>query len=93
MTLGTAHIYQASRNALSAFLKAHDIPFKRVRPELLKQFERFLRRRGNSWNTVSTYMRVLRLSITGRSTGVWHLTCHICSKLYIPVLRPISNEL
>ena len=22
--LGTAHIYQASRNALSAFLKAHD---------------------------------------------------------------------
>ena len=58
--LGTAHIYQASRNALSAFLKAHDIPFKRVRPELLKQFERFLRRRGNSWNTVSTYMRVLR---------------------------------
>lgn len=44
--LGTAHIYQASRNALSAFLKAHDIPFKRVRPELLKQFERFLRRRG-----------------------------------------------
>lgn len=91
--LGTAHIYQASRNALSAFLKAHDIPFKRVRPELLKQFERFLRRRGNSWNTVSTYMRVLRLSITGRSTGVWHLTCHICSKLYIPVLRLISNEL
>ena len=58
--LGTAHIYQASRNALSAFLKAHDIPFKRVRPELLKQFERFLRRRGNSWNTVSTYMRALR---------------------------------
>ena len=58
--LGTAHIYQASRNALSAFLKAHDIPFKRVRPELLKQFERFLRRRGNSWNTVSTHMRVLR---------------------------------
>lgn len=54
--LGTAHIYQASRNALSAFLKAHDIPFKRVRPELLKQFERFLRRRGNSWNTVSTYI-------------------------------------
>ena len=49
--LGTAHIYQASRNALSASLKAHDIPFKRVRPELLKQFERFLRRRGNSWNT------------------------------------------
>ena len=65
--LGTAHIYQASRNALSAFLKAHDIPFKRVRPELLKQFERFLRRRGNSWNTVSTYMRALR---AGYNRGV-----------------------
>ncbi len=34
--LGTAHIYQASRNALSAFLKAHDIPFKRVRPRVIE---------------------------------------------------------
>ena len=68
--LGTAHIYQASRNALSAFLKAHDIPFKRVRPELLKQFERFLRRRGNSWNTVSTYMRVLRAVYTGTQADI-----------------------
>lgn len=58
--LGTAHIYQASKNAFITFLGKEEIYFRQIKPELLKCFEYFLRSRGNSWNTVSTYMRVLR---------------------------------
>ena len=58
--LGTAHIYQASKNAFITFLGKEEIHFRQIKPELLKRFEYFLRSRGNSWNTVSTYMRVLR---------------------------------
>mgnify|MGYP000122737962 CR=1 FL=1 len=91
--LGTAHIYQASRNALSAFLKAHDSSVQKSKAELLKQFERFLRRRGNSWNTVSTYMRVLR-AVYNRAVDrrlAPHVP-HLFKAVYTGT-QPISNEL
>ena len=58
--LGTAHIYQASLNAFGAFTGSKNILFRQMTPALLKRFEHYLRLRGNSWNTVSTYMRALR---------------------------------
>ena len=57
---GTAHVYRSSVNALQAFYGKGNLPFQKVTPELLKQFETHLRGRGCSWNTVSTYMRTLR---------------------------------
>ena len=54
------NVCQASKNAFITFLGKEEIHFRQIKPELLKRFEYFLRSRGNSWNTVSTYMRVLR---------------------------------
>lgn len=57
---GTAHVYRSARNSFSEFNKNRDIPFSKLSPNLLKSFEIHLRQRRCSWNTVSTYMKVLR---------------------------------
>lgn len=57
---GTAHVYRSARNSFSAFNDDKDVPFCKLNPNLLKRFEIYLRQRRCSWNTVSTYMKVLR---------------------------------
>ena len=57
---GTAHVYRSARNSFSTFNNNRDIPFNKLDPTLLKCFEIYLRQRKCSWNTVSTYMKVLR---------------------------------
>lgn len=57
---GTAHVYKSSMNALMAFNGGRKLAFQQLTPEFLKSFEVYLRRRNCSWNTVSTYMRMLR---------------------------------
>ena len=57
---GTAHVYRSSLNAIIAYRGKDDFAFNEVTSEWLKGFEVYLRGRGCSWNTVSTYMRTLR---------------------------------
>lgn len=57
---GTAHVYRSSLNAIIAYHGKGDFSFNRVTPEWLKGFEVYLRGRGCSWNTVSTYLRTFR---------------------------------
>lgn len=57
---GTAHVYRSARNSFSTFNGNRDMSFAKLTPKLLKSFEIYLRQRRCSWNTVSTYMKVLR---------------------------------
>ena len=57
---GTAHIYQASSNAFSAFTNYQALPLRKLSPTVLKRFENHLRHRNCSWNTVSTYIKTIR---------------------------------
>ncbi len=57
---GTAHIYQASSNAFSAFTNYQALPLRKLSPTVLKRFENHLRQRNCSWNTVSTYIKTIR---------------------------------
>lgn len=57
---GTAHVYRSSLNAIIAYCGGEDFTFNEITPEWLKGFEIHLRKRKCSWNTVSTYMRILR---------------------------------
>lgn len=58
--LGTAHIYRSTFRALKLYWGDRSLVFSRLTASWLKGFESFLRGRGCKWNTVSTYMRVLR---------------------------------
>lgn len=57
---GTAHIYQSTMNVFTAFRKNQPLQLRRLNQTLLKLFEMYLRQRDCSWNTVSTYMKVIR---------------------------------
>ncbi len=57
---GTAHVYQSTYNIFSLYRDNTDLKFIELTPTLIKEFEIFLRHRKCSWNTVSTYMKVLK---------------------------------
>lgn len=56
----TAENYSAALNSFTRFLDGDDIPLDDIRPNLLMEYEAYLKRNGISMNTVSFYMRILR---------------------------------
>lgn len=57
---GTAHVYQYSLRAFTEFVGGGEIFFGGLTRRSLKLFEKHLRDKLCSWNTVSTYARALR---------------------------------
>lgn len=57
---GTAHIYQGCYKSFSSYTKGVDVPFSDLTFALLKDYEIFLRSKQRKWNTVATYMKVLK---------------------------------
>ena len=60
---GTAHVYRSTLNIVTTFHGSKYLDFHQVNPEWLKDFEVYLRSRGSSWNTVSTYVCCVRFII------------------------------
>ena len=75
---GTAHVYQSTLNTVTSFHGSSYLGFRRITPEWLKKFEVNLRERGCSWNTVSTYIRVIR--------AVYNRAVEIRKTEYVPYL-------
>lgn len=71
---GTAHVYRSSLNAIIAYCGEGDFTFDKVTPEWLKGFEIYLRSRGCSWNTVSTYLRTFR-AVYNRAVALRKAPC------------------
>lgn len=57
---GTAHVYRYGLHAFSEFIGGGEVFFGGITRRSLKLFERYLRDKLRSWNTISTYVRVLR---------------------------------
>lgn len=57
---GTAALYRSVLHAICDFCQQEVVPFEMITPSWLKGFEGYLRARGLTWNSVSTYMRILR---------------------------------
>lgn len=56
----SAHVYKSTQNAFTAFIDTRRIQEFTFNAQLLKGFEDYLIEKRLSWNTVSTYMRMLR---------------------------------
>lgn len=56
----TAHLYGCAVSSFSEFLGGSEIKFSDITPKVLKLYEKYLIRTSHSYNTVSTYMRMLR---------------------------------
>ena len=59
-SFSTAHLYSYAVSSFSEFLGRDIIMFNDITPEVLRLYEKYLIRTSHSYNTVSTYMRMLR---------------------------------
>lgn len=57
---GTAYVYLYTLKAMTVFAKTDTLLFKDITREKMIKFQKHLRDRQLSWNTVSTYARVIR---------------------------------
>lgn len=57
---GTAHVYRAASRSFTSYLCSDTLSPSALTPALLKGYESHLRERGLRWNTVATYMKVLK---------------------------------
>ncbi len=58
--MGTAHVYRSTLNRVLDFTKGVPLAFDKVTPLWLKSFQNYLIKRRLHWNSISTYMRMLR---------------------------------
>lgn len=58
--MGTEHVYQSTRNRINDFINGSTLSFNDITPLWLQAFQNYLLKRQLSWNTISTYMRILR---------------------------------
>lgn len=57
---GTAHVYQSTYNRIADFTGNCQLTFDEITPIWLKAFQNYLLSRQLKWNSISTYMRMLR---------------------------------
>ncbi|WP_455591306.1 tyrosine-type recombinase/integrase [Bacteroides sp.] len=85
----TAHVYAATLRAVTAFAGGGEVFFSALTPVWLKKFETYLRdKRQVQWNTVSTYMRMLRATYNRAvSAGLTRFIPGLFDNVYTGVKR------
>jgi len=90
----TASLYRYTLNSLNNYAGGKVLPFKAVTPEWLKSFESYLRANGCKWNTVSTYIRVLRTAYNRAvEYGIAPYKPYLFNKVYVGVETDKENAL
>lgn len=59
-SIRTAEAYRHARNQLKEFLSDEDIPLRQITAGMMEKYERYLKGRNLSLNTISFHMRILR---------------------------------
>ena len=90
----TASLYRSVIIKVNKFAKGKEITVKSISPGWLKSFEAYLRSSGNSWNTISTYMRILHAAfneavVTNNAT----FNPLLLNKVYTGVVSDRQNAL
>lgn len=94
---GTAHVYQSTLNRLTRFMGSNSMTFSQLTAQWLVGFEKSLLADQLTWNTISTYMRMLR-SIYNQAVSLGYALYipHLFNKVHTgvdsPVKRAVSPE-
>ena len=90
----TASLYKSAIVKVDKFTKGKEILFSKISPRWLKSFEGYMRSSGNSWNTISTYMRILNAAYNEAvSTNKATFQPFIFNKVYTGVVSDRQNAL
>ena len=90
----SAHVYQSTRNAFNSFIESKSLHNFKLNAELLKGFENHLLERQLSWNTVSTYMRMLRATYNRAvEKGIMKYVPYLFKGVYTGVQSKVKRAL
>ena len=64
----TSETYTASLRSFSGFMNDKEVLFDQINADLIAEYEAYLKGRGNSPNTISFYMRILK-AVYNRAVG------------------------
>ncbi len=89
---GTAHVYRSTLNRVRNFMNGGEMSFEQLNPEWLNRFEQRLLSEQVKWNTISTYMRMLR-SIYNQALGygIAPYIPRLFSKVHTGVDSPVKR--
>lgn len=91
---GTAALYNAVSSAINSFMQNKDIEFDEITPAWLKSFENYLLSNRKTWNTISTYMRILRASYNQAvMSDIAIFRPYLFNKVYTGVVAERENAL
>ena len=72
--IGTAHVYQSTLHRVQDFMGGRELMFETLTPSWLKAFQNYLLARQLQWNSISTYMRMLR-AVYFRAVDAGYVDC------------------
>ena len=91
---GTAALYRAVASSISIFMRNKNIEFNDITPAWLKSFENYLLSTRKTWNTISTYMRILRASYNQAvMANLTSFRPYLFNKVYMGVIAERENAL
>lgn len=85
----TARVYAAALRSVTEFIGGGELFFGALTPQFLKRFEAYLRDKQRKWNTVSTYLRMLRATY---NRGVDEKLTAPISRLFKTVYTGVKRE-
>lgn len=90
----TASLYSSVIIKINNFSNGKDVLIDAITPTWLKSFESYLRSIGNCWNTVSTYMRILKAAYKEAAmNGYTKFRPLLFNKVYRGVVSDRQNAL
>ncbi|MBQ9674555.1 MAG: site-specific integrase [Bacteroidaceae bacterium] len=90
----TASLYSSVLKCLNRFTNEQALPYSGITKEWLKAFESSLRASGCKWNTVSTYLRIIRTALNRAiEYGDANYQPYLFNKVYMGVKADKCNVL
>lgn len=89
----TAENYSATLNSFTRFLNGDDIPLDEIRPDLMMEYEAYLKRNGIAMNTVSFYMRILRAVYNRAVEEGLTEQCHPFRRVYTGIDKTVKRAI
>ena len=90
----SAHVYKSTENAFTTYIEVKRIQEFTFNAQLLKGFESYLIEKRLSWNTVSTYMRMLRATYNRAvEKGIMKYVPYLFKGVYTGVQSKVKRAL
>ena len=89
----TSETYRATLSSFRKFRQGEDVMLEAVTPELIETYQAYLKKRGNTPNTISFYMRILRALYNRAVEDGITCNCHPFKHAYTGIDKTVKRAL